>query len=288
MATEPTSEFVRSRPAAPLRPFVAWYGGYRETGGAPGSHRGLPSPHLTLIITLDDPLVMAAHPDPRTPPGRYDTLLGGLHTAPAFIRHDGRQSGVQVALSPLGARALLGLPAGELASTDVDAGEVWGPFARELRDRVLAADGWQQRFTVLDGLLLRRIDADVCLAPEVVRAWRRVVGSAGGVPVSAIAREVGWSGRYLSRRFAVEIGLTPKAAARVARFDRARRLLQRAAGTGGNPGLATLAATCGYYDQAHLAREFGAFAGCSPSGWLAEEFRNIQAFTGAPLPGSVA
>jgi AraC-like DNA-binding protein len=283
-----TSEFVWRRPAPPLRPFVAWYGGYREAGVAPGRHRGLPSPHLTVIITLDDPLVIATHPDPRTPPGRYDTLIGGLHSVPALITHDGRQSGIQLYLSPLGARALLGLPAGELASTDVDAGAVWGPFARELRERLLTAGGWNQRFGVLDDLLLGRADAGARPQPEVMRAWRQLLVSAGGVPMSALAREVGWSGRYLSQRFAVEIGLSPKAAARVVRFDRARRLLVRQTGTGRDLTLAAVAATCGYYDQAHLAREFGQFAGCSPSRWLAEEFRNVQASTAAALASSVA
>lgn len=241
-----------------------------------------------MIITLDDPLIIAAHPDPRTPPGRYDTLVGGLHTAPALITHDGRQSGVQLYLSPLGARALLGLPAGELASTDVDAAAVWGPFARELRERLLTAGGWRQRFGVLDDLLMRRVDAGVRPPPEVVQAWRQLIMSAGAVNVSALAREVGWSNRYLSQRFGVEIGLSPKAAARVLRFDRARRLLQRQTGTDGELTLATVAATCGYYDQAHLARDFGQFAGCSPSRWLVEEFRNIQATTGAAVASSVA
>ncbi|MBP2702621.1 helix-turn-helix domain-containing protein [Microbispora sp. RL4-1S] len=248
--------------------------------GTPGTvHRGLPSPYLTMIVTLDDPLVIAAHPDPHIPPGSYDTLVGGLHTTPALIANDGRQSGVQLALTPLGARALLGTPAGELSGLDVDGADVLGPLAGELRERLLWARGWEQRFAVLDTALSRRARLTREQPAQVARAWRRMLASGGDVTVSGLAREVGWSTRHLNGRFREEIGLPPKEAARVVRFDRVRRRLQSAAGSGSRPLLADAAAACGYYDQAHLAREFGAFAGCSPSRWLAEEggqFRNVQ------------
>jgi len=96
------NEHRRRAPADVLRPYMAWYTGYRQRGMPPAVHRGLPSPFLTLIFTLDEPLTMAAHPDPRQIPGIFGTLLGGLHTEPALIRHDGAQSGIQVALRPLG------------------------------------------------------------------------------------------------------------------------------------------------------------------------------------------
>jgi transcriptional regulator GlxA family with amidase domain len=72
--------------------------------------------------------------------------------------------------------------------------------------------------------------------------------SSGTVSIAQVAREVGWSDRHLARGFRREIGLTPKAAARVIRFDRARRLPPRHSG-------AVVAAECGYADQAHLIRE---------------------------------
>lgn len=268
------AQYVRWRPAPAVRPFAAWYTGYEQRGLPPGRHRGLPSPYLTLIVTLGEPLRIAGHPDPATPPGQYDTLLGGLHTAPAIIAHDGSQAGIQVALSPLGARALLGVPAGELAGTDVDAGCVLGPLAAELRERVCLAPDWPARFRVVDELLAGRADPDRAPAPEVRFAWRRLCASGGTVGPAELAAETGWSGRYLSRRFGVEIGLSPKVAARVARFDRARHRLQAA---GGAFPLARLAAECGYYDQAHLSREFSALAGVPPARWWAEEFRNVQA-----------
>jgi AraC-like DNA-binding protein len=269
-------------PAAPLRPFVGWYTGYRQVGVAPGTHRGLPSPYLTMILTLDDLLDMAAHPDPAQPAGRFEALVGGLHTAPAVIRHAGRQSGVQVALTPWGARALLGPPAGRLASVDVHAEEVLGRFAGVLLDAVRSARTWHDRFAALDAVLLRRLaaassDGTAPLpAPQVLRAWDVLLGSGGTTDVAALADEVGWTPRHLAHRFGLDVGLSPKQAARVVRFDRARRHLLSRAGSGRRVRLADTAVAFGYYDQPHLDREFRALAGCPPSAWLAEELRNVQ------------
>jgi AraC-like DNA-binding protein len=277
------SEAARAAPAPPLRGLIASYHGYRQAGLPPVLHRGLPSPYLTLIITLDDPLIVARHPDPAAAPGRYLTLAGGLHTTPALISHGGRQSGVQVAVSPLAARPLLGLPAGELAALDVDAADVLGPAATELHERMRAAASWPERFALLDRLLLARADRGQAVSPGIARAWQLVLGSGGTIRVGELASEAGWSPRRLRDLFLAETGLTPKAACRVTRFHRARTLLGRRAAAGAPADLAQAAAQCGYFDQAHLAREFRDLAGCPPSEWLAE-FRIVQAEP--PPPGA--
>jgi AraC-like DNA-binding protein len=298
-------EHARHDPPARLRPFVSGYVGYRQEGVAPVRHRGLPSPELTFIITLDDPLAIDAHPDPCQPAESYDTLLGGLHTSPALISHQGRWSGVQLGLTPLGARMLLGLPAAGLANWDAEATDVVGGFAAQLRELVVEQPTWAGRFAVIDALLERRaaeVDADRAgtVRPEVGYAWRRLRETRGGVGVAELAAETGLSARRLGSLFRAEFGLAPKEARRVFRFTHARRRIGRAATGGGlgtagvgRPGgsgraggsgglgtaatLARLAAECGFYDQAHLAREFRALAGCPPSVWLAEEFRFVQA-----------
>jgi AraC-like DNA-binding protein len=286
----PIIESVVARPAEDLRPFIAHYGGYRETGVAPATHAGLPSPYLTVIFTLDEPLTIAAHPDPAQPGGDYVTLAGGLHAAPALITHNGRQSGIQLAVSPLGARAFFGIPAGELASIDVEATEVCGSLAGEIQERIQAATSWADRFAVLDEAMSRRLRANIAdgrleVSAEIGFAWRRLLDSAGTIRMPALASETGWSDRHLRSRFSAEIGLTPKAAARVVRFDRARRLLQRRAQSGRPLDLAALAAHCGYYDQAHLDAEFRTLAGAAPTTWLAREFRNLQASVMAAAGG---
>jgi len=278
-------ESVSVRPAPALRPYIARYDGYRQAGVGPATHAGLPSPFLTVIVTLDEPLVIAEHPDPSQPAGEYVTLAGGLHTAPALITHDGRQSGIQLALSPIGARAILGLPAGDLASIDVEGSDVIGPLAAELQQRVQAAGSWPDRFAVLDDMLSRRVRGYLDsgrpdVSPEVAASWQRLLATGGTVRIGALATETGWSDRHLRARFAAEVGLTPKAAARVIRFYRARRLLLRRAAcapAGAGLDLAGLAAECGYYDQAHLDAEFRALAGGAPTTWLAREYRNLQA-----------
>lgn len=268
-------ESVAHRVHPRLRPFVAAAVGYRHEGLSPGEHLGLPSPFLTLIVPLEDPLQMAAHPDPAQPPGSYDGLVGGLHTRPARITHPGRQSGIQLSLTPAGARALLGCPAGALASLDSPLDDVLGSVGVELVERVRAAASWPARFAVLEQVLLRQ-GVDVGVRPEVGEAWRLTTASGGRLPVAEVAARVGWSVRHLEQRFRAETGLGPKEAARVARFDGARRALAGRAATGGPLDLAGLAGAAGFADQAHLTREWRAFSGLPPTRWLAEEFGFLQ------------
>jgi AraC-like DNA-binding protein len=267
------NEHLMARPSPALRPYVGFYSGYRQRGMPTGLHRGLPSPYLTLILTIDEPLVIAAHPDRRQAPGRYDSLIGGLHLSPAMIVNTGCQSGVQVAVNPLGCRALFGLPAAELANVDIDFASVAGErLVAEVRERLCRAETWPDRFAAVDEVLCREaLSREAEVHPDVARAFRRLLATGGGVQIADLADEVGWSPRHLTSRFRAEVGLRPKEAARVVRFDRVRRRIA--------PGvrLADLAADGGYFDQAHLTRDFNEFAGCSPSQWLADEFGFVQA-----------
>jgi AraC-like DNA-binding protein len=205
-----------------------------------------------------------------------------------------------LALSPLGARAVLGVPAGELANLDVEGAAVLGPLAAEVQQRLQSCATWPQRFALLDRLLQARvaragsvvagsdgaIGADRTeVSAEVRHAWRLLLESGGQVSVACLAAETGWSDRHLRSQFRVEIGMSPKAVARVVRFGRTRRALVQRLRAGQRPGLADLAVWGGYFDQAHLDRDFGELAGCSPTAWLAQEFRNFQASPPLPAPG---
>lgn len=99
-----------------------------------------------------------------------------------------------------------------------------------------------------------------------MESWRRIAHSHGDLPVSLVADEVGWSRRHLNGQFRAEFGIGPKEAARVVRFDRARRMIKS-----GRAPLAEVAAVCGYTDQSHLNRDFKLLTGTNPTVWFDDD-----------------
>lgn len=93
-----------------------------------------------------------------------------------------------------------------------------------------------------------------------------------------VADEVGYSRRHLTTLVRDECGLAPKQLQRIGRFQASRAMV-------GRRPLAEVAARCGYADQAHLSREWGALAGCTPTTWLREEFPFVQDVEQGPTAG---
>ena len=257
------------RPAPVLRRYVSAYTGYHVEPGPPGVHQGVASAHLTFLLCLDGTVDMLANADRSKPPGSFVALVGGLHESPAEIAMGERQTGLQLRLTWRGARALLGVPAGELAGDTVDLAALLGRRTGTLLDRLAAAPDWAQRFALLDAELaaLTADDrAEAGVRAEVGYAWDRLVETGGNLRIAELATEIGWSRRHLATRFQVETGLTPKAAARVIRFEQACDRLRGP----DHPPLAAVAADTGYVDQPHLARDFRDLAGTTATAWLRE------------------
>ncbi|AEA26774.1 Helix-turn-helix, AraC domain protein [Pseudonocardia dioxanivorans CB1190] len=266
-------ELVWRRPPAPLRPFVDLCSGYRMAATPPGTHQGVPGAHLTFLLCLDGDVEVLQTPGAGRGPGRFDAMVAGLHHRPAVMAQGPAQTGIQLRLTWRGARMLLGVPAAALAGDVVDLRDVLGRGAVELRERLATAPSWAHRFAVLDRELTRLAASSRAPepAPEVARAWDVLAASGGTVRVEALARDLGWSRRHLATRFHDELGVSPKTAARVIRFERACDML-RSGGRdpGRRPALADVAARCGYADQPHLARDFRELGGTTATRWLAE------------------
>ena len=187
-------------PAPPLSPYVDRYVGYKLTGFPRGVHRGLPSRHMTLIVSIGAAIDVVGQTDPMQSPGTYRCIVGGLQASSAVIAHDGTQEGIAVELTPVGSRALLGMPAQALWNTTLELDDLLRSAGTELWERLQCTGAWGARFSVCDQVLGRLLRDDSA-EPALARAWRLVVASAGTTPVAGLAETVGWTRQHFTRRF---------------------------------------------------------------------------------------
>ena len=214
-------------------------------GDASGVQRVVPDGRAELILNLAQPFEALENgtwqPQPRC-------FLAGQLTGPLMLRGAGPANIIGVRFRPGGVGQLLGMPMQELTGQTISA----------------------------DALGLRGFDG-VCTLSQVQDAILRqergdpdpMVDSAAQLlsllpDVAAAAMSLGVSTRQLERRFKTRIGMSPKHFARIARFQRVFRAVED-----GGAGWVDAAAECGYYDQAHLIRDFRDLAGEAPAHLLA-------------------
>lgn len=261
---EVDGRFVLAAPHPALLPYVDRYIGYAERVAAGElRRREVPISRAVLILGWGEPLTVTDPRAPRESPGPLASFATGLWDSYAVTGTRGLGRGVQMMITPLGARRLFGLPLGELTNRTVDPADLPGRWLAPLAARLAetsGAGGWAARFALLDRALCDRLAATDPGDPRLAGAWRLLAGSGGRLGVAALAERVGWSRCHLSSTVRRELGLGPKTLARVLRFERAYDALGRAA----TDGWAAVAAECGYADQAHLIRDFREFAGATP------------------------
>lgn len=194
-------------------------------------------------------------------------LIAGQLTSQLVLRPTGRIAVVGVRFHPDSAAAILRAPQHELAGLTIGVDAVDAPLGRSLDGVRESARGdataARAVTAVLDRLAIHtepaRIDPRVRRASDVIGRHR------GRVSIDRLARHVGLTRRHLERRFQMLVGVSPKRLARIVRFQRALRVLERAGA--GQRGTRT-AMACGYADQAHFVREFRELAGCPPEAHL--------------------
>lgn len=260
-------EFASRGPIPELRGVVQHYVGWHEWTPTPLRRRQMPIGAIPVILSFGLPFALLDPHDPeRGRRRRRVSFVAGIHDEYAIVEHDGLSHGVEIYFTPLGARRVLGLPLRELTNQCVPFEDVLGePTARELVEQLALAPDWPARFALLDTTICTRLREAREPAPALSWAWRRLEGSGGRLTVGALAQELGCSRRHLVAQMHEQLGLPPKAFARILRFNRAVELLGRDDGAR----LGEIALDCGYYDQAHLNRDFRAFAGDPPSAFLA-------------------
>ncbi len=243
--------------------------GFRDRGVSATPQRAIAHPSLTLAVDFGAGRLIVTDASGRQLRG---SVAAGLGFGPGPLWVGGEHfEAVQVRLPPALARPLLGVRPADLTGAPVSLDDLWGRSAARLREQLAGAASWAERFSLVAEQLASRLRAaapGTQPAGEIAWAWGRVQAGGGRVRIDELAAELGWSRKRLWSRFQEQIGLPPKRAARLVRFDHAVHRLVA------GQDIARVAADCGYADQSHLHREVVEFTGETPTAaprkpWLA-------------------
>ncbi|HUE82752.1 MAG TPA: AraC family transcriptional regulator [Pyrinomonadaceae bacterium] len=263
-------QYREFKPSALLSPYVEclWTLEGNNWQTPDGPERLLPDGCVELVMNFGLPF--REHLDQHqtaTQPARF---LVGQMTRPLLLSPSGPFQILGIRFQPGGTVPFFPFPIAEVTNcivplADIDSRLENGIVARVCEERQLS-----QKVRLTEQLLDQQLKACSTPGTSLRPAVSRILRSRGQVSIDSLAHDLGISGRQLGRRFQVEVGVGPKLLCRILRFQRIFSALERDDET-----WAGLALDCGYYDQAHLIKDFQQFTGQSPS----RLFDQFTAFT---------
>lgn len=264
----------RARPHPALRGIVQSFGERRARLGARVLTWPLAArPHQIIDIYLGDPFRLRVDGGPlQTAP--ETVVVGPQGSRRIEIHVSGEVHIFNILLQPAALNRLLGVDMTQLVNEGIAARDVLGRHAVGLNDAVRRAPDFAQRVAAAErwfGALL----ADGGLRDGIDRASRLLVATRGRVRIDALAARAGLSARHFQRRFATQVGLSPKLYARTIRFDAALMAHRR------DPARSwtDIVHEAGYFDQAHFVRDCRALVDAAP-GQFTGDWDNIFSLHG--------
>jgi len=240
-----------------------------------------------LILNFGAPHREIDTAEPQECTRRDGAWIVGLHDRYRLSEAVGARDFMVVRLTPLGAHHFLQAPMHLIRGRSVELSALDPKLAGLVMSRVGAARSWDERFATMEALITERV-AQATAPSGIAAAWGKLEAADGRLPLGALASEIGCSHRALITQFRTCIGVSPKAAGRLLRFNRVLRALNRLSRnrcgeSGSKPYIealtpdnrssfavswADIAADCGYSDQSHFIKEFSQFAGATPTEFM--------------------
>ena len=237
--------------------------GFRYHDIGPVDLTMIPHPSVTILLDLTERGV--AYNGPGGPVA--GNAIIGLRAGALRMTSAGVGEVLQIRLSPVAAAAIL-RDTEMIGGTVTSLQQLWGSSATILTERLRSTPSWDDRFALTGAFLRSRAPGKFAVAPEFVYAWDQTVRTRGQLRIETIATETGWTRQRLWSHFRTRIGVSPKRASELVRFDHAAHLLA----AGRSP--ADAAVEAGYADQSHLHRRTKAITDMTPplvasAPWLA-------------------
>ncbi|MGZ4840670.1 MAG: DUF6597 domain-containing transcriptional factor [Candidatus Angelobacter sp.] len=267
-------QYATHIPQPPLSRFVElfwFYDGY--SAGSHKKERLMPDGSIELVINLkEDEARIYDREDLNKCERLPGTLLCGPHSSFFVIDTAQQDSVIGVHFKPGGAFPFFKMPASELHNLHVSLQDLWGHEAGLLRQRLLEAQTPETKFQVLEECLLAQAFRPLERHRAVVFALGLFRNIHTAPAIAEVADLIGISSRRFIQLFSNEVGLTPKLFSRVRRFQKVLQEIR----TGSDLSWVDMAASCGYFDQAHFIHDFKAFSGINPTAYLTQKTEHLN------------
>lgn len=251
-------------PHPALRPFVS---DYRSRAGDVGSSFRIALParaYVFLEFYFTTPHLLEIQRTGEREPAPWSVAVGVQTFRRIDLLLSGRIDVFTIAFTPTGLHALFGMPMQLFTDVGIEADHLLGAqTARDLHEALAAASTLAERASIADDVLLdrlrtREIGADAAL---VTAAAERIRRRSGRGEVSALIATDVMPVRRFRRLFEEQVGVTPKRYARIVRVNAA------IAAKSADPARSwtEVAHEFGWFDQAHMDKDFHALAGAAPS-----------------------
>lgn len=246
-----------------------------ESGEEPISaspERLLPDGCVELILNFGD--LFREHKEAGQTSLQPRRFVVGQMTRPVLVSPTGHVQILGIRFAPGGTLPFFSSPPGEFTNAIAPLADIANPLEQELSGRIYEARNWPEKIRLLETALIKLLLTNESGRASLQGAISRIIRAGGQTSVDLLANHLGISGRQLERRFLNEVGLGPKLLCRILRFQQVFRAVESA-----DQNWAEIAADCGYYDQAHLIRDFRQFAEQTPA-LLFEQFTSFtEVFT---------
>ena len=262
--------YSETKPKALLRRFVECFWTLESERPSSEAERILPDGCVELILNFGAEFSQHCEEQRKLQPRNF---LVGQMTGPILISPTGAVRLIGIRFHPGGTLPFLRLPLHEITDQVVELGSLSSKLERDLLNATSTSTTLAEKVTAVEDFLTRELLSRKHDS-RLTQLAARIVETGGLVSVDQLANDAGISSRQLERRFLREVGLGPKLLGRIIRFQQVFRAVEQC-----DAAWATVAIECGYYDQAHLIRDFHQFARQTPAVLFGQQSALTESFT---------
>ena len=166
-----------------------------------------------------------------------------------------------VRFKPAGIAAFTRVPVSEFTDRAVEFALVDSWFDKSFYEILPEKQSVEEMITHTNNQLIKQFSYLYHFDKKIIHAVDLIRQAKGKLSLTDVASDICLCQRHFERKFKSTVGVSPKMFAKIFRFKHAAQCLQNYP----HKDLLTIAVECGYYDHAHLIKDFKSLSGNTPT-----------------------